>query len=594
MARIIWGPGLTIILRGLPKTILTPLIACSLPTILARQLPSSTPIETFLGLPTSLRAILSYLVFVLVRSAVRSHLYYGDMKKLGPNVAEVPKLRMRWPWNADLIPMVVKSQQNDYCAGLWPPILEQYGNTLNLSVLGGDQILTIEPEHVKAILSTDFTTFEKGPEFRDKMYSLLGKGVFNSDGDLWKFHRTMSRPYFTRERISHFDLFARHSDSAINKLLARLSEPSRPAIDFQDMVARFTLDSGTEFLFGKDIHSLSAPIPYPHAPPTDQSASFAAAFGRAQASIMVRFALGTLWPLFEIFWDRVGDDMRVIDEYVKPILREKLEEKRKGGIKAKTDELEDGSDTLLDHLVQYTDDETIIKDEIINILVAGRDTTATTLTFAVYLLATHPDVMAKLRAEILARVGPTNYPTPDDFREMKYLRAVLNETLRLFPAVPFNERTAVKSTVFKSGDKTYYVPKGAVASYSVLLMHRRKDLWGPDADEFDPDRWIDDRLKKYVTPNPFIFLPFNAGPRICLGQQFAYNESSFFLVRLLQRVESIMLAPEAHPEDTLPPESWRNSMGRKSFEKIWPKSHLTLYSNGGMWVRMKETASSSE
>ncbi|CUA73615.1 hypothetical protein RSOLAG22IIIB_10915 [Rhizoctonia solani] len=126
--------------------------------------------------------------------------------------------------------------------------------------------------------------------------------------------------------------------------------------------------------------------------------------------------------------------------------------------------------------------------------------------------------------------------------------------------------------------------------YSVLHMHRRKDLWGPDAEEFDPERWLDERLKKYLTPNPFIFLPFNAGPRICLGQQFAYNEASYFLSRLLQRVESFELVPEAHPEGTLPPLDWKNGEGRKVYEKVWPKSHLTIYCNGGLWVTMKEAS----
>ncbi|KAG9126839.1 hypothetical protein FRC07_001740 [Ceratobasidium sp. 392] len=480
---------------------------------------------------------------------------------------------------------------------MWTKFLEENNNTFNIGFFGETQIFTTEPEHVKSILSTDFTTFEKGPVLRDKLFSVLGTGVFNSDGELWKFHRTISRPYFTRDRISDFDLFARHSDSAISKLLARLSEPSQPPIDFQDVAARFTLDSGTEFLFGRNVHSLAAPLPYPHAPPADDSASFAAAFGRAQELLLMRFSLAKFWPLAELFWDRTGKEMQVINAYVQPILKDKLEEKRKMGGKNKAeqgDELEGGSDTLLDHLVQFTDDETLIRDEIINILVAGRDTTAATLTFAVYLLAMNSNVLAKLRAEILSHVGPTNYPTSDNFREMKYLRAVINETLRLFPAVPLNERTSNKSTVLKSGGKTIYVPAGTNTSYSVIHMHRRKDLWGPDADEFDPDRWIDERLKKYVTPNPFIFLPFNAGPRICLGQQFAYNESSFFLVRLLQRVESIELAPEAHAEGTLPPKRWQNGTGRQLYEKVWPRSHLTIYSNGGMWVRMKEASAAVE
>ncbi|KAG9121911.1 hypothetical protein FRC07_001943, partial [Ceratobasidium sp. 392] len=478
------------------------------------------------------------------------------MKRFGPDVVEIPKLEMRWPGNLDFIPHALNNRKTDYCGGMFLPLLEKYGNTFNVGLFGASQLFTIEPENIKAILSTEFANFEKGPEFRNMMFSVLGTGVFNSDGEMWKFHRTMSRPYFTRDRISHFDLFARHSDSAITKLLSRLSEPSNPPIDFQDIVARFTLDTGTEFLFGKDVHSLAAPLPYPHAPPRDSSASFAAAFGRAQESLMTRLFLFALWPFVEMFWDRTGEDMSVIDKYVRPILREKLKERGKMGGKSRVEggevELEDGSDTLLDHLIQFTSDETVIKDEIVNILVAGRDTTAATLTFAVYLLATHPKVLAKLRAEILARLGSTKYPTSDDFREMKYPRAVINETLRLFPAVPFNERTAVNSTVFKSGSKTFYIPKGSRQ---------------PDADEFDPERWIDERLKKYVTPNPFIFLPFNAGPRICLGQQFAYNESSFFLVRLLQRVESIELAPDAHPEGTLPPKEWQNETGRKAFEK---------------------------
>ncbi|KAF8600071.1 CYP63 cytochrome P450 monooxygenase-like protein [Ceratobasidium sp. AG-I] len=607
---IVWGAGLTLVLQSLPSLLIPPVLISALPVILARTVPpSSSPdaVQAFLDLPAPLRALLSLVIYATARKAIGEMQRRSDRKRLGLDVVEAPRMKRWLPGNIDFIPEIVHSREVDYCGGAWSSLVEKHGNTFNTRLFGEDQILTTEPENIKAILSTEFTSFEKGKMFKDKMFSVLGTGVFNSDGDMWKFHRSMSRPYFTRDRISHFDLFARHSDAAINKLLARLSEPPHPnlpsAIDFQDVVARFTLDSGTEFLFGRDVHSLDAPLPYPKAPPTDDSASFAAAFGRAQDLLIHRFSLAHLWPWMEMTWDRTAKDMGVIDEYVKPILREKLEEKKRGGGKLKVlvgeegekgTALEEGEDTLLDHLVQFTDDETVIKDEIVNILVAGRDTTAATLTFAVYLLATNPEVMAKLRKEIIEHVGPSNYPTSDDFREMKYLRAVINETLRLFPAVPMNERTAVKSTVFRSGGKAFYVPAGSIASYSVLQMHRRKDLWGPDADLFDPERWIDERLKKYLTPNPFIFLPFNAGPRICLGQQFAYNESSFFLVRLLQRVESIQLIPEAYPEGTLPPKEWKEGSGRKVYEQVWPKSHLTIYCNGGLWVKMKETGLVSE
>lgn len=83
------------------------------------------------------------------------------------------------------------------------------------------------------------------------------------------------------------------------------------------------------------------------------------------------------------------------------------------------------------------------------------------------------------------------------------------------------------------------------------------------AEEFDPDRFIDERLYKYLTPNPFIFLSFNAGPRICLGQQFAYNEMSFFLIRLLQDLESITLDMDAQDPESRPPADWAKCPGRK-------------------------------
>ena len=98
------------------------------------------------------------------------------------------------------------------------------------------------------------------------------------------------------------------------------------------------------------------------------------------------------------------------------------------------------------------------------------------------------------------------------------------------------------------------------------------------AEEFDPDRFIDARLKKYLSPRPFIFLPFNAGPRICLGQQFAYNETSFMLIRLLQSFDDITLALDEQPPASRPPVEWLKAEGdRKKVEKIRPKSHLTLY-----------------
>ena len=134
--------------------------------------------------------------------------------------------------------------------------------------------------------------------------------------------------------------------------------------------------------------------------------------------------------------------------------------------------------------------------------------------------------------------------------------------------------------------------------FSSMLAQRHKPYWGEDAHIFDPDRFLDDRVKKYVTPNPFVFIPFSAGPRIvrltyilsitsyiyisqqCLGQQFAYHEASFFVIRMLQRYDRIALAPECLSADSRPPVSWQSSKAgtpRKAMEQCVLNSHLTLF-----------------
>ncbi|CAE6427857.1 unnamed protein product [Rhizoctonia solani] len=591
---IVWGAGLSIALDSVPAVVLPPAFVAAIPSVLHHILPDdSSPkrLSSFVELSIITRLALALLTLAILRMILGEYQRNYDRKQFDSNVVEVPRVKLKWPFNLDFIPFDMKIMRNGYCGATWEVLIAKYGNLFNLRLLEQDFILTVEPEAVKSVLTTDFHSYEKGSDIRGLMFSVLGRGVFNSDGETWRFHRSMSRPYFSRDRISHFENFARHADAAISKLLSRMAEPNCPAVDFQDLACRFTLDSGTEFLFGRDVHSLDVSLPYPHQEPKDDSASFGAAFARAQKHVTHRLGLPVLWPWMELFWDRTADDMKIINAYVAPILakqQKSTSDASSEGPKPTNKSGQDLRDTLLDHLFELTSDEIVVRDEIINILVAARDTTATTLTFAVYMLSQNPEIIAKLKDEITGRLGTSSYPTTEDLKEMKYLRAFLNETLRLFPPVPMNSRAAVKSTVLKVKEKSYFVPVGTRIIWSTLLMHRRKDLWGPDADDFDPDRWLDGRFRKYVMSNPFIFLPFNAGPRICLGQQFAYNEASFFLCRLLQRIDSVELAPDAQPKETLPPSEWKNGTGRQVYEKVWPKHHLTLYSDGGLWLRMKE------
>ncbi|KAG8861160.1 hypothetical protein FRB96_003110 [Tulasnella sp. 330] len=501
------------------------------------------------------------------------------------NAIEVPILRGRWglPGNIDVLVSMLKTIAADYNHQFPANLAPIWGDLWNYKFWGSNMIFTTNPAYVKQVLATDFSIWVKGD------------GIFNSDGAMWKFHRSVTRPFFAKDRVADFEIFEKHSEEAIMKIKERGGEP----VDFQDIAGRFTMDSATAFLFGESVHSMSTPLALPYtAQSTTASSSsmeipFASAFKSALEGYSMRIPVGKTWPLWEITGDKNRPYVKLLHDYVDPIVERGLSNKRKLALarREEGDEPADENGTLLDHLVSVTDDKTVIRDELLNLLLAGRDTTAHAITAVVYFLVTEdPKIMATLRREILDVVGPGKaVPTFDQIKEMKYLRAIANETLRLMPSVPGNIRCSTEASVWTdpATGVRHFIPKGTRCMWSTQLMGRRHDLWGPDADVFDPMRWLDERNKKYFLSNPFMFLPFHGGPRICLGQQFALNEMSFFVTRLLQSFSDISFAPDAFAPGTLPPSEWKaHTSGRKGVEKVWMKSHLTMYFVGGLWLRM--------
>ncbi|KAF7330545.1 Cytochrome P450 monooxygenase [Mycena venus] len=451
-------------------------------------------------------------------------------------------------------------------------MIRRYGRTFNMRILGENRIVTSDPAHIQRMFATDFEGWEKGDKFRWQM-SALGLGVFMADADLWKFHRQMTRPFFSRDRISNLEIFSRHCENA----LSVLKSAEGVAIDYQDIAFRFTLDSAAEFLLGVRVHSLR----------DDETAqSFGPAISSLQHQLAQRSRTAPLWPLFELKGDKTRKNLEVIRGFVQPIIKAALEKK----------EINQGSsaesETLLDELVGQTTDPKLIMDQTMNILFAARDTTAATIVFLTYALATHPAFLTRLRAEILTQLGEIRIPTFEDIKQMKLLRAAINETLRLFPPVPGNVRSAVKATTLPPntpGGKPYYIPKGAKVPFSIMTMHKSKEYWGEDADMWDPDRFLDELLAHaFAWANRQVYFILKSGRHILIFVvQFAYQEISFFIIRILQSFESIELAPDAQPPESLPPASWANGSGRKKFEKIRPKSDLTMSVQGGLWLRLK-------
>ncbi|KIP04460.1 hypothetical protein PHLGIDRAFT_129485 [Phlebiopsis gigantea 11061_1 CR5-6] len=452
--------------------------------------------------------------------------------------------------------------------------LGEYGPISSWRICFVDTVIVTEPEYLKRILVTETKSFDKGLDLISPLSQILGSGIFTSDGALWRFHRKMARPFFNRERISEFPLFEQRANTVI-ALITSQSLRDAP-VDWQELMYRFTLDCATAFLFGHDSRSLFEDD-------TDLTSSMQRDHGKLesfshslQKGLILtgkRVRYGRAWPLLELREDKLRKYNAVIDAFLEPIINEHL--RRKAESAGSNTECID-NEIFLEYLTRCTDDVKLIKDEAMTMLLGARDTIASTLTSAVFNLTKYPNICQKLHQEVVDVIGDRQ-PSYDDIRQMRYLRAFINEVLRLFPPVPMNVRSSRTGVVWPStvpGEKPIYIPPNTRIVMPYFVTHRRDDLWGPDAAQFDPDRFLDARLNKYLTPNPMIFIPFNAGPRICLGQQFAYNATSFMIVRLLQHFTDFKLVnTEGGP------------LGPGSVKF---RSHITLYASDGLWVKMSK------
>jgi cytochrome P450 len=299
---------------------------------------------------------------------------------------------------------------------------------------------------------------------------------------------------------------------------------------------QLTLDSATEFLFGESVGSLNS---------TEGSEQyrFGKAFDLAQVQLETRRRLLALpYILPKTDFEKACDTVHAfVDKIVFKVLRETegLDPEKTSNRDSKPDgDSKPERYVFLTEMAKSTRDPKQLRDETLNILVAGRDTTASLLSHTFHVLARRPDIFNKLKAEVDELNGEK--PDYETLKAMKYLRYLLTEALRVYPVVPSNARFANKDTTIPrgggpDGQSPVYVPKGGVVTYNVFAMHRRKDIYGPDADEFRPERWAPE---ENLRPG-WGYLPFNGGPRICVGQQFALTEASYTIVRLLQEFKAI-------------------------------------------------------
>ncbi|KAK6216262.1 hypothetical protein LQW54_003651 [Pestalotiopsis sp. IQ-011] len=460
--------------------------------------------------------------------------------------APAPKIKARWPLGLDIVKRQVKATMNHKNLESWYTLFQGVpGMTAEGKIIGRRLVFTSDPENIKAILAAQFGDYGKGEPFHREWSEFLGDSIFTTDGDRWHDSRQLIRPQFVKERISDLDCFESHLDTLFRAIAnggalngadqkVDMEAGNGKPVEMSDLFFRYTLDVATDFLLGLDVQSLTTP-----------RQAFADAFNEVQRVQNIRARAGPLQSFVPLKSFRSG--LKVINElcetYIERALRLTPEEL---ATRTKSDE----GYTFLHELALFTRDRKVIRDQLVAVLLAGRDTTASTLSWTVYELGRHPEVVRRLRAEVLATVGPDRKPTYADLKSMKYLQNVMSETLRLYPVVPFNVRLALRDTTLPRGggpDGLQPVPvlKDTPIGYSTLVMQRDAAFYPPPSDkfahylEYSPERWY------HWQPKPWQYVPFNGGPRICIGQQFALTEMGYVLTRLFQRfdrVESFMQA----------------------------------------------------
>jgi cytochrome P450 len=419
------------------------------------------------------------------------------------NCYERPKRQInKLPWGIDGMYRVIMagSRGQDILDDL---IVPRFANTKvwtieSTGLFGQDILMTAEPQNVQAVFATKFKDFETGARRRGQFGAMLGYNIFTSDGDFWHHSRQLFRPVFNRSNINDLEETERAASILADVLPEGEGRWTAP-VELQSLFYRFTLDTATAFLFGSTVDSQLAAAGRLTGTEKGSLTSLAAdqdfvdAFAVGQEWLAYRIRLqGLYWLCWSPKWKRAVTTVRTfINHYVKLALAQQPED-----LKAEAGEV--GKYNLLRELAKETRDPTELRDQLLGILAAGRDTTAVLLSWLFIELALNPKIFEKLRAEILSEFGKSASSShPLDFSTLKscrYLQWVINETLRLHPVVPLNNRMAVRDTILPVGGgedqtKPFAVKKGQLVNFIIYQVQRRKDIWGEDADEFIPTRW---------------------------------------------------------------------------------------------------------
>jgi cytochrome P450 len=364
---------------------------------------------------------------------------------------------------------------------------KRYGDIYKASVYGTGAYVISAPEYAQHILRTNWQNYTKGQEFK-RVALLLGNGLVVSEGEFWKKQRRMIQPAF--------------HNNAIGALTGVISAANVALLERWEQAAR----NNDSVNVTRDVSLVALEV------------VLVAIFGRDYAQVA---------PHFNILSDESARDLQFAQAFraLGKIVVQVAAQRRKESVTS-TDILgmlmaardRDSGQAMPDHQ---------LVNEIMTLIVAGHETTAGTLNWAWYLLSQHPEVEQRLSNE-LSNLRVNEVPDLDDLPKFTYTRQVIDEALRLYPAVWLISRRALKDD--RLGD--YAVPAGTEVYISPYFIQRHPDLWEAP-DRFDPDRFAPAHSQDR---HPLALLAFSAGPRNCIGEFLSRLEMQIHLMTIAKRL----------------------------------------------------------
>ena len=387
-------------------------------------------------------------------------------------------------------------------------------------------LITQDLEVIQHIIQKNHKNYEKSPLQSDVLASYIGKGLLTNNGESWFRQRRLIQPAFSKKNINALEQLV--ADEADRLLKTEIGNGGK--INISNFSALLTFHIVARAIFSDEVTH-------------DEIVEMRDHVERVQKMIILQVRQ-PFKKLYYILSGKIAFHKKLA--YDARMLGRNIAENRRISGRSKQDILQ----FLLDTRYEDTGEPMLLDqlaEELIILVVAGHETTAHTMTWTLFLLNQHADVYEKLMEEI----SSMGHQYMDYFKPQSYLMAVIKESMRLYPPAWVLDRSGIEDDEIQGRT----IPKKTIIMSFIYGLHRNPEYWA-DAESFNPQRFIDN-------PKPEAYFPFGAGPRMCIGNHFAYLELVISLVQLLSRYKLIgekIPFPGLRPLITLQPakDIWLN------------------------------------